>query len=378
MYQNPSPPSPSYSLFPPRAHHSLLPNPDNLVLTMNSFPTNNFTFPDHANHPSPSFTPRQLGSLDGEAPTFINDLFSNFLDSRGFNVDTRAAPTPRVPPHATLPRHVKPLVYRRLLNNHRSRHGRPGAMPKRPPQSVGSNATPQANVLAVAPQLSIDPFETHPSASFSAGPSSTMFDYDVPQCHVGSDMLVSQATPQLNTLPQSNAHAAFAPQLPVDVFNNTSFTVTHSSASYPSGSSPATFENLNGELEQPPFSGIQNVPIPMTSGPVPSSLASSSSSSLTWMTPIIHNANPVIRPWDTDTTSMGPDTISGPALTSTAPARAEPPQVPISRCTCCKRVHPLVRVDETFEWVRPDVMKMVLYFNWSSNTEAEAHGSWEP
>jgi hypothetical protein len=41
-------------------------------------------------------------------------------------------------------------------------------------------------------------------------------------------------------------------------------------------------------------------------------------------------------------------------------------------------MHPLVRVDDTIEWVRPDVMKMVLYFNWSAHAEAEAHDSWEP
>jgi hypothetical protein len=38
----------------------------------------------------------------------------------------------------------------------------------------------------------------------------------------------------------------------------------------------------------------------------------------------------------------------------------------------------LVRVDDAIEWVRPDVMKMVLYFNWSPNAEAEAHESWDP
>jgi hypothetical protein len=68
------------------------------------------------------------------------------------------------------------------------------------------------------------------------------------------------------------------------------------------------------------------------------------------------------------------------AATTTADAsvRAEPRQVPVSRCTCCKRVHPLVRVNDTIEWVRPDVMKMMLYFNWSQNADAEAHESWEP
>ena len=227
---------------------------------------------------------------------------------------------------------MKPLVHRRLINIHRRRHGRPGVIPKRSPsQSVGFKAPPQTNILAtVAPQLSTDTFDgpctfnTHPSASLSAGPSSTMFDRDVPQRHVGSDMLVPQALPQLNTLPQTNAHAALAP---VDVFNNSSHAITHPSAFRPSGSSSAAFEN--GELEQLSFSGIQNTPIPMTSGPpVPSGLASSSS--LTWMTPIIPTSNPVIRPWDTDTASesMGHATI--PTLT-TAPVRAkEPPQVPVS------------------------------------------------
>jgi hypothetical protein len=345
---------------------------------MNSFPTNNFTSPDHMNHPPLPFTPRQLGSLDEEAPTFINDLFSNDLpDFGGFNVDTRVVPNPRVPPRSTLPRHVKPLVHRRLTNIHRYRHGRTGAILRRSPsQSVGFNAPPQANILAtVAPQLSIDPFDgactrnTHPSASLSAGPSSTMYNRDVPRCHVGSDMLVPQATPQLNTLPQSNIHAALAPQLAADVFNNSSHAITHPSASRPSGSSSAAFENR--DYEQLSFPGIQNVPIPMTSGPVPSGLASSSS--LTWMAPIIPTSNPGIRPWDADTASTGPATVP-------APPRAEPPQVPVSRCTgtCCKRVNPLVRVDDAIEWVRPDVLKMVLYFNWSSNAEAEAHESWEP
>ena len=352
---------------------------------MNSFPTDNFTSFDHANHPSLPLTIRQLGSLYEESPTFINDLFPNdprVPDLGDFNADTRVVHAPRVLPHGTLPRHVKPLLQRRLINIRRRRHGRPGAIPEgSPSQSVGFKAPPQANILATAtPQLSIDPFggvytlNTHPSASPSAGSSSTMFDRDVPRYHVGSDMLVPQATPQANTLPQSNTHAALVPQLTVDVFNNTSH-ASLPSAYCPSGSSSATFEN--GGLEQPSFSRIQNVSIPMTSGPAPSGLAPSPSPSLIWMTPIIPTSDPVTRPWDANTTSTGPTTI--PALTSTAPraARAEPQQVPVSRCPCCKRVHPVVRVNDV-EWVRPDMMKMVLYFNWSSNAETEVHESWGP
>lgn len=322
---------------------------------MNSFSTDNFTSPDH---PSLPLTPRQLGSLYEEAPTFYNDLFPidpRVLDFGDLNGDTRVVHAPRVSPHGALPRHVKPLFQRRLSNIRQRRHGLPGAITERPPsQSVSFNAPPQANIPATpAPQLSIDPFggaytlNTYPSASPSTGSCTTMFDRDVPRYHLGSDMLVPQAAPQLevNTLPQSNTHAAL-------------------------GSSSTTFEN--GELEQPSFSSIQSVPIPMTSGPVPSGLAPSS---LIWMTPIMPTSDPVIRPWDANT---GPATI--PALTSTAPwaAGAEPQQVPVSRCICRKRVHPVVRVNDAIELVRPDMMKMVLYFNWSSNAEAEAHGSCGP
>ena len=41
-----------------------------------------------------------------------------------------------------------------------------------------------------------------------------------------------------------------------------------------------------------------------------------------------------------------------------------------------EREVPLVRVKEEVEWVRPDVMKMTLWFNWSPNAEAEAHEAW--
>lgn len=66
---------------------------------------------------------------------------------------------------------------------------------------------------------------------------------------------------------------------------------------------------------------------------------------------------------------MGPATVAAGA--STTFVRAEQRQVPISRCSCCKRANPLVHVDDAIEWVRPDVMKMVLYFNFSLNAEAE-------
>jgi hypothetical protein len=86
--------------------------------------------------------------------------------------------------------------------------------------------------------------------------------------------------------------------------------------------------------------------------------------------------------WDAMTPSMSRTAapFAAPATaTATASARAKPRQVPVPRrCAhCCSRCPPLVRVDDTIEWVRPDVMKMVLYFNWSPNADDEAQVPWE-
>jgi hypothetical protein len=37
---------------------------------------------------------------------------------------------------------------------------------------------------------------------------------------------------------------------------------------------------------------------------------------------------------------------------------------------------PFVRIEDRIEWVSRDVMKMTLWFNWSSDAEAEAHEAW--
>ncbi|KAN0127331.1 hypothetical protein V8E53_014855 [Lactarius tabidus] len=38
---------------------------------------------------------------------------------------------------------------------------------------------------------------------------------------------------------------------------------------------------------------------------------------------------------------------------------------------------PLVRVEDQVEWVRPRVLKVTLWLNWSPNAEAEAHDPWD-
>jgi hypothetical protein len=70
----------------------------------------------------------------------------------------------------------------------------------------------------------------------------------------------------------------------------------------------------------------------------------------------------------------------GRVITAPSPvpsAYAGPRQAPVFHCTCVQHGHPLVRVHDVVEWVRPDVMKMSVYFNFSPNAAVEAHSSWE-
>jgi hypothetical protein len=150
-------------------------------------------------------------------------------------------------------------------------------------------------------------------------------------------------------------------------------------ALYRSGSSSAAFGD-GGHQASLFGTGIQNFPVPTMSGQTPAVASASSSSSVNWTDPVTSAASgyewstgaptPVVRTWEAFADSKG-----HPAATS-ASARVEPRQVAVPLLPF-RRLHPLVRVDDTIEWVRPDVMKMVLYFNWSMNAEDEAHESWE-
>jgi len=89
---------------------------------------------------------------------------------------------------------------------------------------------------------------------------------------------------------------------------------------------------------------------------------------------------PTMVPGNANATSTV--TAGGPAAatTSTAVAAfagASEARAPVSRCSCFHRINPLIRVDDTIEWVRPGVMKMVVWFNWTPNAEAETQESWE-
>lgn len=159
----------------------------------------------------------------------------------------------------------------------------------------------------------------------------------------------------------------------------------HPSESPPAGSSAAVINRRELGL----FFGTPNIPIEsisMTSGvaPVIASTPASLSSLIgaNPVPPIFGSPNgapmQIVRPWNWNTpagSSMG-RVITAPAPVSFA--YAGPRQAaPVFHCACVQHGHPLVRVDDIVEWVRPDVMKMTVYFNFSPNAAAEAHSSWE-
>ena len=156
----------------------------------------------------------------------------------------------------------------------------------------------------------------------------------------------------------------------------------HPSESLPAGSSAAVINRRDlGILFGNP--NIPTGPIPMTSGvapviaPTPASL--SSLIGVNPVPPIFGSPTgapmQIVWPWNAPTGSSMDRAITPPAPASSA--YAGPRQAPVFHCACVQHGHPLVRVHDIVEWVRPDVMKMSVYFNFSPNAAAEAHSSWE-
>ncbi|KAI0269917.1 hypothetical protein BC834DRAFT_841644 [Gloeopeniophorella convolvens] len=62
------------------------------------------------------------------------------------------------------------------------------------------------------------------------------------------------------------------------------------------------------------------------------------------------------------------------------PHSVAPPTAPPSHFSPSIHVpqgRPLVRVEDTIEWVRPGVLRMTVYFNWSPDAEIGARGPWD-
>ncbi|KAI0264035.1 hypothetical protein BC834DRAFT_844314 [Gloeopeniophorella convolvens] len=72
-----------------------------------------------------------------------------------------------------------------------------------------------------------------------------------------------------------------------------------------------------------------------------------------------------------------------PAATTTHPHTHPPRRVPtpvpqlLFLPPGARRVVPLVRIGDTVVWLRPDLMRITVYFNWSPHAETEAYDAWE-
>jgi len=345
-------------------------------MNLNPIPPNHSTPLDDAALSLVPFTTRQCGPKGEEVPFCLSDLsFDANLDLDG---NTRVVPLPQAP-QGTHTRNVKRVRHPPQC------HIWPGTIPQLTPQTTSSHpqvtqfgtlpttVTPQptfgtfdgAHALSLHPSLS----PTHPGDS-----SSALLDGGTPQVQVWQG-----AIPQVrhkaktssltgSTNPQLNFHPPVDYQLAFDTFDDAYSLLPQLSSSLLSNSSSA-IECSSGERAAP-LSSTQDITFHMTSGPAPVQ------PSLTPMVPI--SGSPFRVNASIPIVPMGSAPAAATATVTTDFARGETRQVPISRGLCPGCMRPLVRVDNTIEWVRPDVMKMVLYFNFSSDAEAEAHSSWEP
>jgi len=296
---------------------------------MSTVPTNSTTSPDKTTHSSSASTHRQPELQNTIVPTLLDDLLSDVpmdFDFERLNpgVDALLAPPPQVP----------------HLVNGGPQHQHHMA-PETPP-------TPIFHVLPQPPiPLAILPAIVHPL---------TFGTFD--------NLYPSYPFPYPNTVPipflTSSSAAVFDPGDRAPLSNTANPSIPMASlaaqpmAPAPGPSSSAT--QWNSGPERDPVSGLQMG--------VPAAMPTVASG----------NANATA----TVTAGSAGAANSGTAAGATAFAGGGDARAPVSRCSCCHRVNPLIRVDDTIEWVRPGVMKMVVWFNWTSNAEAEAREeSWE-
>jgi hypothetical protein len=166
--------------------------------------------------------------------------------------------------------------------------------------------------------------------------------------------------------PDPYIHPAIAPQSP---FDGTYSLQIYPSAWHPAAAGPGSsaIYASGGGSQAALAGGPAPVPSMMTAGTVPMAPFSSTPS----RSPAGTRMPIVVLPWGAAPTGASCARTAGPP-----PPRAPVP-TPTPFCRCHLRAHPLVRVDDMIEWVRPDLMRMSVWFNWSPTADAEAHESWE-
>jgi len=318
------------------------------------------------------FSPHQHELQDSEGLTLLDS-------SRSHNLQDSSVVLPHHVPQSTLTYHGEFPVRHHVTRRQQRRKIMPGTMQQKHIQVPGHGSFPRATILPrFNSQLTLDSdgphslFNHHPSSPasmFLGGTSGYQLTPDT--VSEVSSQIASFRAPQ-----QTSLQPAFTFQpTPGTSEGMHAFPMHHYS---PSSLFDAPSSTLFGPGVQPSLFGgaAQSMPMPI---PITSRLGPSSSSlpfTRTIAAPSTSGPSadgaimPIVRLWDhADAVPIG------------QPARVEPEPGPasVSSCSCCKhRVYPLVRVGNTIEWVRQDVMKMTILFNWSSNAEAEAHESWEP
>jgi hypothetical protein len=221
--------------------------------------------------------------------------------------------------------------------------------------------------FAANPSLFLSPQVSPPAGLRNVQPFAHSHVIGEPQCT--GRLGPQQPTSSFGSFSGPVIHPAVAPQSPFDG--------TYSLQNPSAWAGPSTAWYGGGE--QAAFAGGQNMAaaVPSMSGTVPMAMtapaAAPSFPSMYVTAPMSGTPEgarmPIVRPWDADAA-----TAAGAGASF---ARTAPRSVP-TFCRCNLRAHPFVRVDDTIEWVRPDLMRMVVWFNWSLNAEAEAHEPWEP
>jgi len=331
---------------------------------MNPIPTNHSALFDDPDLSLVPFTTCLRGPKGQEASFHLSNLSSDAnLD---LDLNTRVVPPPQAP-QGTHFRNVIPVCHptRCLIC--------PGTIPQVTPQTTSSHPQFGALPATVAPQPTFCAFEgahalsPNPSLSpsYPGRSSSASLDGGTPVWQGTIPQVRSRAkTSSISTNPQLNFHPPVHHQLTFDTFDDPYPLLPQPLSSPLSTSIPGI--DYSGGDRAAPLSSVRNVSFPMASGSAPFH------PSLTPVVPI--SGSPFSASMPIVPIGSAPAAATPPTTTF---ARAEPRQVPTSRGLCPECVRPLVRVDNTIEWVRPDVMKMVVYFNFSSNAEAEAHSSWE-
>ena len=349
---------------------------------MNPIPTNDYTSYDDPDLSLILSTTHQREPKGKETFHRADLFFDNPLSLGDFGDDNHVIPVPQGP-RGTLPR-MKPVLH--PVNASSRHHVWPGATPQVIPQSPNLNPHPPFSVhpaVAASQPPTFGAFDSahavfpHSSSSHLGVPTPPTLDGGAPLAHVWQG-----ATPQLcheadasgfSSHPQPNVHPTIAHQLTFNISNGVFDHSPQPLTLYPATSSPTV--ERGGAKRVPSLSSIQNVPFPMTSGPAPSWPSSTPVDPISG-SPISASAH-LRRLSDASAVAMGSAAAAAPATITTNFAHSEQPgQVPAPRGWCPECVRPLVRVDNT-EWVRPDVMKVVLYFSFSSNAGAGAQSSWE-